>query len=73
MTKQAATGNNIGLFQDFRHGNNQLQTTDKCYTFDIKHQTIKMQYLQIFTPCEVSGPRESLNCQQNDFSRNTFI
>ncbi len=36
MTKQAATGNNIGLFQDFRHGNNQLQTTDKCYTFAIK-------------------------------------
>ena len=26
MTKQAATGNNIGLVGDFRHGNNQLQT-----------------------------------------------
>ena len=31
MTKQAATGNNIGLVGDFRHGNNQLQTTENCY------------------------------------------
>ena len=35
MTKQAATGNNIGLFGDIRHGNNQLQATENCYT--LKH------------------------------------
>ena len=34
MTKQAAEGNNIGLFRDFRHGNNQLQTTDNCKIFE---------------------------------------
>ena len=49
MTKQAATGNNIGLVGDFRHGNNQLQTTENCYIETLRTSDNSDNWDAIFT------------------------